>query len=97
MAVIFWGCKRLKGRAGLLNPSPVQFLKVITRLTGEESTGKWQDYQAWVPFGICSQFSSVKLNGERGSEIGSLLGDPVVACEDTCFTNDVASSFAPAD
>lgn len=40
MAVIFWGCTRLKGRAGLLNPSPVQFLKVITRLTGEESTGK---------------------------------------------------------
>lgn len=51
---IFWGSKRLKGRAGLLNPSPMQFLKVITRLTGEESTGKWQDYQEWVPFGICS-------------------------------------------
>lgn len=84
MAVIFWGCKRLKGRAGLLNPSPVQFLKVITRLTGEESTGKWRDYQAWVPFGICSQFPSVKLNGERGSEIGSLLRDPAVACEDIC-------------
>lgn len=67
-AVIFWGSKRPKGRAGLLNP-PVQFLKVIIRLTGEESTGKWQDYQEWVPFGICSQFLSVKLSGERGSGI----------------------------
>lgn len=91
------GAKGQKDRAGLLNP-PVQFLKVVTRLTCEESTGECQDYQEWVPFGICPQFLSVKLSGERGSEMA--------LCSETWrwlvktlanFKRDATSFFAPAD
>lgn len=96
-AVFFWGSKRPKGRDRLLNP-PVQFLKVITRLTDEESTGKWQDSQEWVPFGICPQFPSVKLSGERGSEM-ALCSETQRWLVKTLanFKSDAASFFAPAD